>query len=146
MIKATTGGAPVVAAYLGMSESSLDNRIYQRKGQELSTKDSLLMQDLSGTTHFAEAVAHVSGGVFVRIPDAAEQSDNSEILERFLALTAHYGALAKRHQEATSDGEVDGREMADLERISQDIHRVVEEINALTRRIYCRADASKAAK
>jgi hypothetical protein len=139
MICAVEGGWDVAAFRLDMSLAALQNRVYGKKGSVLSVETALALQHISHTKHFAEAVAVESGGVFVTLPEVSECPDNEELLAKFLSLTTHYGALAKRHQEATADGEVDDREMADLRRIGNQIHQTVEEINALTERIYMRS-------
>ena len=144
MINAIEGRWDAAATHLGMSRSSLENRVYERKGQQVSTDDALQLQMLSDTKHFAEAVAARSGGVFVELPGLGEEIDNDEILGKFLDLTQHFGALARRHAEATEDGEVDAKEKADLIAIGQKIHQSVEELLAGTFHVYCRPETPPA--
>ncbi len=72
MINAVNGKWIVAAAHLGWSESALKNRVYETRGQSLSISDALALQQLSGTSHFAEAIACASGGTFVLIPSLGE--------------------------------------------------------------------------
>lgn len=140
MIRATEGGWDAVATHLGMSRSSLENRVYERKGQQVSTDDALQMQALSDTNHFAEAVAMRSGGVFVAIPGIGEEADNDELLSKFVKLTTRFGELAKRHAEATADGEIDAAEKADLIAIGNGIHQSVQELLHCSFNIHCKPE------
>jgi hypothetical protein len=139
MIKQFAGGWDAIAAALGMTRDALENRIYERKGQSLCVDTALQMQAFAGTTHFAEAIATVSGGVFVALP-AAENIDNDALLSKFNQLHTHIGLLSRRFSEATADGEVDKRERADLSAIGDEINKHTQELLALTFRIYCRPE------
>lgn len=132
-------GLPDMATLMEMSESSLDNRVYERKSQEFTVRQSLRMQEISKTTLFAEAVAEMSGGTFVKLPDV-DYADNESLLAKFNELHAEIGRLSAEFSEATKDGEVDSRERARLEAVSADIHRTMEELLALTFRVFCRED------
>lgn len=113
-------------------ERTPDNR------HRLSLEEAVRITEITNDERVLEAWANERNAVVVKLPAASTEPDNEELLEKFLKLTAHYGALAKRHQEATADGEVDDTEMADLRRIGNLIHQTVEEINALTERVYVR--------
>lgn len=136
MIRAINGGWEVAAAALGMTLASLENRIYERKGQTLSTADSLALQATSGTTMFAEAIAHASGGTFVKLPECGEV-DNEALLIKFNALHAELGLLSRRFGEYTKDDEINAREATDLKAIGDEVHKTMEELLALTFKIYC---------
>lgn len=137
MIKAFPGGWDAMAGALGMSRMCLENRIYERKGQSLLVETAIQMQHTSGTTFFADAVAQLSGGVFMRMPEG-EYADREELLIKFNQLYAELGQLSVKFNESVSDGEIDHKERAGLTDVSQDIHRTVEELMALTFRIYCK--------
>jgi hypothetical protein len=139
MIKAFPGGWDAMCAALGFSRDSMENRIYEKKGQSLMVETALQMQSFSGTTLFAEAVATASGGVFVTLP-APSEIDNEALLSKFNQLHTHIGLLSRRFNEATEDGEVDKRERADLSAIGDEISRHTQELLALTFRIYCREE------
>lgn len=126
-----------MSAALGMTRDSLENRIYERRGQSVWTETDLQMQKFSGTTHFAEAIATLSGGTFVKLP-CVQHVDNDDLLVKFNELHVELGELSRRFADSTKDGEIDAREEASLRAVGDDIHRTMEELLALTFRIYCR--------
>lgn len=125
-----------MAAALGMSRDALENRIYERKGQSVLVETALQMQEFSGTTHFAEAVAQASGGLFMKLPDN-NGKDRDELLAKFNELYGELGDLSIKFKASVEDGEIDKRERADLSDAGQNIHRTVEELLTLTFQIYC---------
>ena len=94
---APPGGAEAMAAALGMSAASLQNRIYEVKGRVLHTEHALAMQTLSGRTDFAEAIARITGGMFVQLPSLEDECDNLELLTKFTLILDQLGALARTH-------------------------------------------------
>lgn len=137
MIKEYPGGWDAMSAALGMSRDALENRIYERKGQSVLVETALQMQQFSGSTHFAEAVAQQSGGVFMRFPERSDQG-RDELLAKFNELYAELGDLSSKFREYVKDDEIDRKERADLTDVGQHIHRKVEELLALTFHIYCK--------
>jgi hypothetical protein len=121
-----------------MSRDALENRIYERKGQSILVETAMQMQKFSNSTHFVEAVAQESGGVFMPYPERGDECDKDELLDKFNQLYAELGELSKTFKVSVADGEIDKRERADLVDVGQQIHRVVEELLGLTFRIYCR--------
>lgn len=111
MIRATKGGEDAMAAAIGITPASLHNRLYQVKGQTFTLEQELAMQSVSGTTHFAQAVAEISGGVFVKLPEI-DHLDNTELLNMFTAAMADVGKLSTELTEASADGEIDDKERA----------------------------------
>lgn len=136
MIKAYPGGWDAMSAALGMTRDALENRIYERKGQSVLVETAQQMQHFSGTTHFAEAVAQESAGVFVRLPERSNQ-DRDELLTKFNELYARLGDLSTKFRDYVQDNEIDKRERQDLSDVGQQIHRTVEELLALTFQVYC---------
>lgn len=136
MCKALPGSYATMAAALGMgSTSALENRIYERKGQAISIHDALQMQETTGRTDFAEAVAQESGGVFVRLPDAPEFA-GEDIQEHFMSLAEKVGELITEYRDATDDGQVS---MAECERLYDIRNRLIAHaaaIIALTQKYY----------
>ena len=141
MIREYPGGWDAMAAALGMSRSALENRIYERKGQSVLVETALQMQQFSNSTHFAEAVAQVSGGVFMKLP--SHNYDRDELLDKFNELYAELGELSMKFKTSIEDGEIDKRERDELTDVGQHVHRTVEELLALTFQIYCRPDSLK---
>lgn len=139
MIRAFPGGWDAMAAALGMTRDALENRIYERKGQSMHLDTSLQMQAFSRTTLLAEAVARLSGGTFMVLPDS-DLHDREELLTKFNELHAHLGDLSRKFSEYTRDNVVVRQERLSLEEVGQQIHRTVAELLALTFQIYCRPD------
>lgn len=139
MIAAMQGGWGAMAGALGTTVAALENHVYEKKGQSMSVHLAEQMQDISQTTYFAEATAKNAGGTFVKLPDV-DHIDNESLLAKFNELHAKLGLLSARFAEYTKDGEVDPRERADLKAIGEQIHKTMEELLAITFRIYCRDD------
>lgn len=138
------GGTDSLAPRIGMSGALLRNKVNQNQNiNHLTLAEAVRLTDVTNDERILEAWATERNAVVVHLPVATEAPDNEELLVKFMSLTAHYGDLVKRHQEATEDGEVDDGEMADLRRIGNLIHQTVEEINALTERIYTRVKAPR---
>lgn len=143
MIKEYPGGWDAMSAALGMTRDALENRIYERKGQSVLVETALQMQLFSASSHFAQAVAQVSGGVFMKLP-ARNEHDRDELLAKFNELYGNLGDLSSKFREYVQDDEIDRRERQDLTDIGHEIHRTVEELLALTFQIYCRPSSSAA--
>lgn len=140
MIKAFPGGWDAICGALGLSRNALENRIYERKGQGVEVELALQIQTFTGTTHFAEAVALKSGGVFLRLP-ADLSDDNEAIGKKFRELNTRLGAFCQRFDEATADDQIDKRERADLILIANGMQKTISELLALSFRVYCEPDA-----
>lgn len=140
MISAYPGGWAAMAAALGMTKDALENRVYERKGQQINVHTARQLQAFSQTTYFAEAICHESGGVFVKLPEFSE-CDHDELLGKFNQLYVELGQLSEKFSHHTQDGKIDQREKKDLTDTSQQIHRTVQELMALTFAIYCPREA-----
>lgn len=125
------------AATLGMNKSQLEARVYEVKGSGMRVDTALLIQAYAGTTHFAQAVAAASGGVFMELP-TAEGITGEELHEKFHELYSELGRLSATYTQAVKDGEIDSRERTDLEDIAQQMHKTMKELMALMFQIYCR--------
>lgn len=136
-ISGITGKWVVAAAHLGMTENALKNRAYEAKGQSLTTDDALALQELSGTTYFAEAIAIASGGTFVKLPDIGE-IENDSIQQMFNQNYAEIGRLFEAFTTAVADGVIDERERAQIESHGAELHRKTETLLALMFSVYCR--------
>lgn len=137
MVNAVTGKWIVAAAHLGMTENALKNRVYETKGQSLSTDDKLALQQLSGTTHFAEAIASASGGTFIKLP-SIEQIENDSIQTMFNQNYAELGQLFATFTDAIADGVIDDIERRQLQAQGEQMHRKTETLLALIFSVYCR--------
>lgn len=128
------------AATLGMTKSQLEARVYEVKGSGMRVDTALLIQAYAGTKHFAQAVAHASGGVYFDLPDA-QGADDEDLEAKFRGLLCKLGELSKTYDEAKKDNEIDRRERSQLEAIAQEMHRDLQELMALMFRVYCRPTA-----
>ena len=63
------------AGTLNMTKSQLEARVYEVKGSGMRVDTALLIQAYAGTTHFAQAVAAASGGVFIQLPQGEGATD-----------------------------------------------------------------------
>jgi hypothetical protein len=129
------------AATLGMTRSALEARVYEVKGSGMRVETALLIQAHSGTTHFAEAVAKATGGIYVDLPNG-EGINGMVLEEKFHELYGELGALSRTYSAATKDGEIDAGERAQLEAISDQMHKTMKELVGLMFHIYCRPAAT----
>lgn len=135
MIRAYAGGWDAMAAALGFTRDALENRIYGRKGQVVSDETGLLMQSFIGTTDYAEAIAALSGGTFLKLPEIGDIS-GEEITSKFHELFEEFGELSKEYREMTKDGKITDEELDKLNKLTQRMHVTMDEIRALTIRVY----------
>jgi hypothetical protein len=124
MIRAFPGGWSAMAAALGMSESSLENRVYERSGQRLHLDTALQIQTFSGTSLLAETLAKLAGGVFVLLPNV-QDIDRTELLTEFNRFYADIGDLSRDFANFSSDGEITA---AQFEVLEQDGERAIRDI------------------
>ncbi len=143
VIAAIPGAWEVGAAYIGMSTSALHNRAYHVKGQFLSVEHQIALQSLSGTTHFAEAVAAASGGVFLRLPHG-DVDGKEQLIEKFNRLYVELGTFSKDFSSATADDEIDEKERACLQADALRMHKALAELVALSFTVYCRPSSEAA--
>lgn len=134
-----------MAGALEMTKASLENRVYEVKGQTVQIETAFAMQRLSGTTHFAQAVAELSGGTFVPMPAIDAELTNDELLQKFQEMYEAVGRFTALHRESIEDGVIDSTERVDLTRSGNAISSQVQQLLALSFRIYC-VDEGKGAE
>lgn len=125
------------AGTLGMTKSALEARVYEVKGSGMRVDTALLIQAYAGTKHFAQAVAHASGGVYIDLPEA-DCAHGDDLEAKFHELVSVLGQLSRTSYEAKKDGEIDARERAMLEDIAQQMHKTLQELMGLMFQVYCR--------
>jgi len=130
-------GWPGTAATLGMAKSALEARVYEIKGSGMRVDTALLIQAHAGTTHFAQAVAHATGGVYVDLPKAACAHDE-DLEDKFHDLVSELGTLSKTYSAAKKDNEINASERADIEAKAQQMHKTLQELMSLMFHVYCR--------
>ena len=109
MIERVPGGKSAVAGFLGFTESELNNRLYQTKGQRFKNEELIAVQLEYGCTDFIEELCRNAGGRFV--PDVAEDElDKVELANLQLHELSARGLLFAVLEKALEDGEITSKE------------------------------------
>lgn len=142
-IRAFPGGWDAMCAALGMTRDALENRVYERRGQDVTVQTALMMQSFAGTTSVVEAMAVESGGVFVKLP--AQDDVSEEVASaKFQELVEEVGELSKEFRAAMADHKISGKEQVRINDVIDRINRTTGEFRALVKCFYC--DETAAAK
>lgn len=136
MIRAMSGGWGAMCGALCLSRNALENRVYERNGSGVLVETAMMMQKLSGTTYFADAVACASGGTFIKLPDLAP-GDNEPIANKFHALYRELGELSKNYTDAVADDKITPAERKILKANVARLHKVLQELLGLTFQTFC---------
>ena len=105
MIEQIPGGKSAVAGFLGFTESELNNRLYQTKGQRFKNEELIAIQQEYGCTQFIDELCRLAGGRFV--PDVAEDElDKVELANLQLHELSARGLLFALLEKALADGEI----------------------------------------
>lgn len=109
MIEKIPGGKSAVAGFLGFTESELNNRLYQTKGQRFKNEELIALQLEYGCTDFIDELCRTAGGRFV--PDVAEDElDKVELANLQLHELSARGLLFAALETALEDGEITSQE------------------------------------
>ncbi|AVI99077.1 TPA: YmfL family putative regulatory protein [Haemophilus influenzae] len=109
MIEQIPGGKSAVAGFLGFTESELNNRLYQTKGQRFKNEELIAIQQEYGCTQFIDELCRLAGGRFV--PDVAEDElDKVELANLQLHELSARGLLFAALETALEDGEITSQE------------------------------------
>ena len=109
MIEQIPGGKSAVAGFLGFTESELNNRLYQTKGQRFKNEELIAIQQEFGCTQFIDELCRTAGGRFV--PDVAEDElDKVELANLQLHELSARGLLFALLEKALEDGEITSQE------------------------------------
>jgi len=109
MIEKVPGGKSAVAGFLGFTESELNNRLYQTKGQRFKNEELIALQLEYGCTDFIDELCRLAGGRFV--PDVAEDElDKVELANLQLHELSARGLLFAVLETALEDGEITSKE------------------------------------
>ena len=109
MIEQIPGGKSAVAGFLGFTESELNNRLYQTKGQRFKNEELIAIQQEYGCTQFIDELCRLAGGRFV--PDVAEDElDKVELANLQLHELSARGLLFAVLETALEDGEITSKE------------------------------------
>ncbi|MEG9531374.1 YmfL family putative regulatory protein [Mannheimia indoligenes] len=105
MIESCTGGKSAVAGFLGLTESELNNRLYQSKKQRFKDEELIAIEQEFGVSHWSDEVNRQLGKVAFRVPNA-DELDTAELSELQLHELAKRGLLFAELEKALADGEV----------------------------------------
>jgi hypothetical protein len=130
-IRAFPGGWDAVSAALGMTRNQLENRVYERRDQELGSHAWLMMQKFTNTHHVIAHLAVESGGTFVKLPDLGNLCENAA-QEKLQELVVEIGQLFSTYREAMEDHLITDKEQGRLNEIVDQINRTTLEFKALT--------------
>lgn len=109
MIERVPGGKSAVAGFLGFTESELNNRLYQTKGQRFKNEELIAVQLEYDCTDFIEELCRAAGGRFV--PDTcADDLDAVEMANIQLHELSARGLLFAVLEQALEDGEITSQE------------------------------------
>ena len=109
MTEQIPGGKSAVAGFLGFTESELNNRLYQTKGQRFKNEELIAIQQEYGCTQFIDELCRLAGGRFV--PDVAENElDKVELANLQLHELSARGLLFAALEKALEDGEITSKE------------------------------------
>lgn len=107
------GGQACAAAHLGIKPKRLQNQVYETAGcVPLSDDELLALESVTGTTHLPDYICALYGGVFVRMPEADE--DSIDMYARSMKTQTTRGKVDLMIAEALADGEIDAKEAAEI--------------------------------
>lgn len=135
LIRAFPGGWDAMAAALGMSRDGLENRVYERKGQQISLHVVSQMEAFSGSDAFVEAHAQARGGVFMKLP-AVGDAGNEEISDLFHQIWQDMGELSNEYMELSQKGEASEKDQQQLNRVIAEMHVLCERLKNQMMRVY----------
>lgn len=121
MCKAFPGGRSAMAGALGISETTFNNKLYEKNGCRFFEHDELeAVEELSGTKLLVEY--HLDRhGMTAMEPIEAEKLDQVELFDIRMKLGAMQGALAVLIQESIADGILTGDEITAINKKSQKV-------------------------
>ncbi|CAG9417870.1 MULTISPECIES: YmfL family putative regulatory protein [Providencia] len=121
MCKAFPGGRSAMAGALGISETTFNNKLYEKNGCRFFEHDELeAIEELSGTKLLVEY--HLDRhGMTAMEPIEAEKLDQVELFDIRMKLGAMQGALAVLIQESIADGILTGDEITAINKKSQKV-------------------------
>ena len=110
IICAYPGGRECAAARLGMNLKKFDNHAYENNGIRPLTEIQIRQLELeTDTTHMANYVAALYGGIFVPVADP-EQLDGVELYTMSVQVAAKRGTVDQAIAKALEDGAINEAE------------------------------------
>ena len=143
IIKAFPGGWDAMSGALGMTRDALENRIFERRGQDLTVQTALMMQSFTNCRAFAEVIANESGGVFIPMPHA-DALGKDVASEKFLELIAEIGELSEEFKHAVAAHEISGKDQVRINNIIDRINRTTFQFHSILKQFYCHKTKAEA--
>lgn len=103
MIEKCQGGKAAVAGFLGLTEQSLNNRLYQTKGQRFTDDELIAIEREYGVSDWSDEINRRLGKVAVNVP-SLDELDEVELSALQLRELAERGILFSRLNEFLADG------------------------------------------
>lgn len=119
MIEKCQGGKSAVAGFLGLSEQSLNNRLYQTKGQRFTDEELMAIELEYGVSDWSDEINRRLGKVAVCVPCMTEL-DCVELSTLQLQELAERGILFSKLNEFLADGVITSVEASILRKL---VHR-----------------------
>ncbi|MFV0575979.1 MAG: YmfL family putative regulatory protein [Vibrio sp.] len=114
IIKHTKGGRGALAGAIGLSETSFNNRMYERNGCRFFEDEDLDAMDIhAGTTFVAQYRANLRGGLFIPLPEG--EVDTQDLSELLIREAASIGALNVVKAKSIEDGFIDDKEKKEIQ-------------------------------
>lgn len=134
MVNEFQGGRAAIGAMLSVDPIRFKNQLHEQKGMRISTETALTIQEFTGRTDFAEAVAFLSGGVFVKLPDF--DVVDGDINEKFIACIKTLGEMGAMFQEIIADDILTKREHKNFTALKHRLCAEAASIVVLTGRLH----------
>ncbi|ALR91286.1 YmfL family putative regulatory protein [Vibrio alginolyticus] len=113
IIKHTKGGRGALAGAIGMSETTFNNKLYERNGCRFFDDEDLEAMEIHADTYFlAQFRANQRGGLFVPLPGG--EVDTQDLSEMLIREAAAIGALNVAKAKSIEDGVIDDKEKLDI--------------------------------
>lgn len=103
MIEKCQGGKDAVAGFLGLSEHSFNNRLYQTKGQRFTDEELMAIELEYGVSDWSDEINRRLGKVSFNVPNL-DELDRVELSTLQLRELAARGLLFNQLQESLADG------------------------------------------
>lgn len=130
IICAYPGGRECAAARLGINLKKFDNHAYENNGVRPLTEVQIHQLELqTGTTHLANYVAGLYGGIFVPVADP-ESLDNVELYTMSVQVAAKRGTVDQIIAKALDDGFINESE-ADAILAAHNLHMAARHAEVL---------------
>lgn len=114
IVKHTKGGRGALAGAIGMSETTFNNKLYERNGCRFFDDEDLDAMDIhAGTDFVAKYQANLRGGMFIPFPSS--EIDSEELSEIQIGESAAIGLLNVIISKALEDGRIDEEEAKQID-------------------------------